>query len=614
MICNKCKKKVAVNKSVCPYCNNSLVKKIHSSNNGSKNKFIKDDSSNLVGGTVTKGKGTMVKIRKNNNAKTNVISNNKVSSGKMSSSSNGSKNKYLNEDNSNLVGGVTTNRSFIKLEKNKKSKNIPAVERKDYNNYIDYKEAKADIVDRKKELVELKNKKYTEKDVSTKIFSIEKVRRSSKVGKELLRQRDDFANLTGSRVTDKFDTGLDKKKQKKQVVQVPVQNTIDYNKTFSPNITYDVQNAEVSAMTEHYNKNKKSFKTESNLLTYAVIVAVWIIAVVLLVNNVNIDYYFSQENGFFGSDNTDGEYLEYDGVSKSGQTGGSSSDGVTSVIYDNQYLAQFNVANEKSVFDLIVADSIKQKTNCPDNILAIENEIINNYGITAVNLCEMDEEFARELRDVVQYIYINFPKARNYLTNLTLANVDSNTSYMAAFMPMFTFATSNSNSGYPIAVKTQILLNAKYFLNYTKLENSVDYGVRSGYFPANANRSSTVAHEFGHYLSYIALLNYYKSDALNFVELDETTILYKVYDDFNVGDFSLKILEEAYNKFVQRTGSTMSFYQFRESISQYAVAKNSSGAYIYDETIAEAFHDYYLNKENAAPASLVIVEVLRSKL
>ena len=42
--------------------------------------------------------------------------------------------------------------------------------------------------------------------------------------------------------------------------------------------------------------------------------------------------------------------------------------------------------------------------------------------------------------------------------------------------------------------------------------------------------------------------------------------------------------------------------------------KDSNGYYIYDETIAEAFHDYYLNGTDAAPASLVIVDVLKSKL
>ena len=34
----------------------------------------------------------------------------------------------------------------------------------------------------------------------------------------------------------------------------------------------------------------------------------------------------------------------------------------------------------------------------------------------------------------------------------------------------------------------------------------------------------------------------------------------------------------------------MNYYEFRKSISLYAVAKDSQGQYIYDETIAEAFN------------------------
>ena len=44
------------------------------------------------------------------------------------------------------------------------------------------------------------------------------------------------------------------------------------------------------------------------------------------------------------------------------------------------------------------------------------------------------------------------------------------------------------------------------------------------------------------------------------------------------------------------------------------MAKNSTGNYIYDETIAEAFHDCYLNGDNAKKASQIILETLLSKL
>ena len=226
----------------------------------------------------------------------------------------------------------------------------------------------------------------------------------------------------------------------------------------------------------------------------------------------------------------------------------------------------------------------------------------------------MDEDFTLELKQVVQYIYFNYPTARYYLTNLTLANVDENSSFIAAFMPIFTFSTSNTNTGYPIAVKTQILLNAKYFLNLSKISNSVKYGAKSGYFPPNATRSSTVAHEFGHYLSYVALLNHYNSKKLNFVQASQVATLYDVYDDFNSGEFSRKLLEEAYDTYKKTYGVNFSFNEFRESISTYAVAKDESGSYIYDETIAEAFHDCYLNGEAAETASKVIMQTLVGKL
>ena len=38
------------------------------------------------------------------------------------------------------------------------------------------------------------------------------------------------------------------------------------------------------------------------------------------------------------------------------------------------------------------------------------------------------------------------------------------------------------------------------------------------------------------------------------------------------------------------------------------------GNYIYDETISESFHDYYLNGNNASKASLEIVAVLKTHL
>lgn len=464
------------------------------------------------------------------------------------------KSKINEVDKSSLVGGVVSKGSFIKLSKKAEKKDVYL---KDYNNYIDYKEAK--------EKMALKNKTVYKSPIVDKIVSNSNINEKNTITKE-----------------------ENKKENKKAFIHI------------------------VSV------KDKKQRTDFFNVFAYGVVISLWIFAILLIVNGTRLDYYFHEDEAGIVREKitttiVDDEMIKYNGVSKSGQSGNKSSEGITSIVYDNQYMKQFTLSNNGDVIRLIATDSIKQKDKCPEKIVKLENEIIEKYGILAVNLCEMDEDFARELVGVVRYIYNEYPSARNYLTNLTLANVDKSQTYIAAFMPIFTFATSNTTSGYPVAVKTQILLNAKYFLDNSKINSTVKYGARSGYFPKNATRSSTVAHEFGHYLSYIALLNYHNSKQLNFVKSGGADTLYKVYDDFTAGDFSYNLLTEAYSLYKMERPND-SFEQFRKSISEYAVTRDNSGNYIYDETIAEAFHDVYLNRDEAALASKCIVKTLEQKL
>jgi len=477
MICPNCNNKIPDNLSICPHCKKEIKKE-----------------------------PKKVRISSSAKSKINMI------------------------DNSFLVGGKVAKNYFIRIEKKKKN-----IEYKNYNNYIDYKQAA-----------------YQEK--------------MNNLQNEKKNNAPSFINIVGIEKHPK-------------------------------------------------DQNRLSF---FNIMAYLIVISLWIVAITVIINGNNIDYYFHEKKNSFVKENgnstiVDEEMSQYNGVSKSGQTGGISKEGVTSIVYDNQYNKQFTIASSNDVIRLIITDSVKQKQNCPNNMIEIENDIITNYGITAVNLCEIDELFAIELRDVVKFIYNEFPKSRNYLTNLTLANVENNQTFIAAFMPIFTFATSDTNSGYPVAIKTQIILNAKYFLNQSKLISSVNYGSRSGYFPPNATRSSTVAHEFGHYLSYIALLNDYNTKQMSFVKATESSLLYEVYNDFNEGKFSYDLLVEAYNEYTKSVPN-VSFEEFRSSISNYAIAKDNEGKYIYDETIAEAFHDVYLNNNNASLASKCIVNTLKQKL
>ena len=74
------------------------------------------------------------------------------------------------------------------------------------------------------------------------------------------------------------------------------------------------------------------------------------------------------------------------------------------------------------------------------------------------------------------------------------------------------------------------------------------------------------------------------------------------------------MITAAYNRYKKEKGTNLSLDQWRATISKYAMAKDNYGNYIYDETIAEAFHDVYLNGTNAKDASKYIVAELKERI
>lgn len=351
------------------------------------------------------------------------------------------------------------------------------------------------------------------------------------------------------------------------------------------------------------NQNNNIYqKNSKNIIIYLGIgIGVVFILGALFLLNHNADYYFdlssNQQNNDTQSDSFESRKSPYS----------------TAIIYDNTY-SGVTINGTKDAYDLITKDSTSQKDKCPKNIKKIENEIIKKYGLTAVNLCEVDTGFAKEISNVFKKIYSEYPEARGYLTNLSLANVKITEGYIAAFMPVFIFATSNSDNQYPAIIKTQILLNSSYFLNKERLNNSVTSGSKTGHFPKNATMYSPVAHELGHYLSFLAMMKSYNMESLLLIDNNKVYDLNQLIADFSEGNHSLKMLNEAYEKYKKDTKDNIEFDKWRATISGYAVAKKNNGQYIYDETIAESFHDVYLNGNKASTASKYIINVLKEKL
>ncbi len=378
-----------------------------------------------------------------------------------------------------------------------------------------------------------------------------------------------------------------------------INNPNQYPPFISPNVSQN------SGAFNKKNNNKMVFIGVGSGVGLLVVI---VLMVVLFGGNGGSDYYFSSYENY----NNEGDTTSDEKVEKNNSKKGKYQ---TVIITDNVYYG-VKVTNNSDAYKLIENDSVSQKDNCPAEIKAVEDEIIKKYNITAVNLCEMDVDFARELESVFEIIYRDYPSARGYITNLTLYNTSmlSDRGVIAAFMPAFTFATSNSESSYPWVIKTQVLLSSNFFLNKSKLELTAKDGSSSGHFPPNSSIYSPVAHELGHYLSFLAMMNHYDLNSILLVNSNNVSSFYKLYADFGEGNYSLSMISEAYENYKKDTNTTMTLDEWRGTISGYALAKDNNDEYIYDETIAEAFHDVYLNNDNARDASKYIVRVLKEKL
>ena len=85
-------------------------------------------------------------------------------------------------------------------------------------------------------------------------------------------------------------------------------------------------------------------------------------------------------------------------------------------------------------------------------------------------------------------------------------------------------------------------------------------------------------------------------------------------DNFNKGIYSKTIVNDAlinYNKLYNRD---IKIEEYANSISKYSGIKDKNNQVIYDETIAEAIHDYYLHGSNMSNASREIINIIKEKL
>ena len=332
---------------------------------------------------------------------------------------------------------------------------------------------------------------------------------------------------------------------------------------------------------------------------------------IIVITILTIWYLIDKFNGIYlyGNNNY---YKEYDELLAQSIDNDSFNDGseeaVTKIDHKVKYSMQ-EIKNETDAIDLIKDESLKQEEKCNGNNKRIEEEIMDITGIYGVNFCELDEETASGLTDTLRLLYQDYPILKDYVTNLTLVNDGGRQSYIAAFSPSFTFATSNSDDRFPFVIKIQVFLNSSYFLDLQYFKKTVMNARDTNYFPKDTDRYSLIAHEFGHVLTYILAIKHYQGLNTLVLEFNAFKNYSTILKEYSSSTFSYLIIKEALDNYKEKEGA-ISEKDFLKSISGYATSIDDNGEFMYNESVAEAFHDYYLHKDNAAKASLYVMAVL----
>lgn len=284
----------------------------------------------------------------------------------------------------------------------------------------------------------------------------------------------------------------------------------------------------------------------------------------------------------------------------------------TENIYHKETINSLDEAREFIKKDL---DSQSWKCIYEFEILQYQNSIESDHSIPVVSFCDISYEEIKKITNVINKMYSLFPKMAGALTNISITNATTNSEYIARFQPMFQFVNPNEDiNSYNKVNKTQILLNSYYFLNEEIMKNSLSSVVGEDWYVKDATWESTIAHELGHYISFVILLRENGLENITFVTSGNESRINDVLNKFDSGDFSKSILNQALGNYNTKYNTNLDLNSFALTISNYASVKDKNNNLIADETIAEAIHDYYLHGYACSKSSYEIINIIKSRL
>lgn len=288
----------------------------------------------------------------------------------------------------------------------------------------------------------------------------------------------------------------------------------------------------------------------------------------------------------------------------------------TSIIKtDNKYYGE-TILNYNDAINKIKEDFSSQTWLCKKNIdiVRTENNIAEDYNIASISFCDMSYDETKKIEEVINKMYSLFPNISGALTNITITNAIDDSEYIARFQPMYQFVNINENlENFNKVNKTQILLNSYYFLNEEIINTPLE-DITGEWYVKDATLESTIAHELGHYISFLILLKENNLENITLVTNNNYEKINNIIDEFNKGICSDNILNEALNNYNLKYHTNLDKIEFASTISKYASTTDTFGTLISDETIAEAIHDYYLHESNMSLSSNEIINIIKEKL
>lgn len=207
----------------------------------------------------------------------------------------------------------------------------------------------------------------------------------------------------------------------------------------------------------------------------------------------------------------------------------------------------------------------------------LDKEIKRNYNIAKSKLKEIDRKAIINVLDGMKPVYNDFPKLKQSIKSIKTIE----------------HPYGGLNVSPDIKDNKMVMeVNKKFFKNQILVKENYERDVKNKFHPQNSTYKHMGIHELGHCATFEIIKKKYSNTNL-------------MINDWNQSLTSKEIVQKAFNNLGINDKITQDI--LRKNISIYSKRN-------YSENIAEAFVDYYANKNSASVLSKEIIKVMKGMI